>query len=77
MLTYFNMIWDYDKFSKQNTKSSKICAFSKNKFSKFDYKHIGPTINIIYKKFQNISIENSSLGKHVFWGKKPHKGQYS
>ncbi len=38
---------------------------------------IEATINIIYKKFQNISFENSSLGKHVFWGGKPHKGQYS
>jgi hypothetical protein len=23
------MIWNYDKFSRQNTKSSKICALSK------------------------------------------------
>jgi hypothetical protein len=32
--------------------------------------HIGATINTIYKKFQNISFENSSLRKHVFLGKK-------
>jgi hypothetical protein len=37
--------------------------------------HIGATINTMYKKFQNISFENSSLGKHVFWEKGPQKGQ--
>ncbi len=40
-------------------------------FSKFDYKNtyhiLGSLINTINKKFQNISFENSSLGKHVFW----------
>jgi hypothetical protein len=35
--------------------------------------HIGETINTIYKKFQNISFENSSWGKHGFWGKGPQK----
>jgi hypothetical protein len=31
------------------------------------------TINTIYKNFQNISFENSSIGKHVFMGKKTPK----
>jgi hypothetical protein len=31
------------------------------------------TLNTIYKKFQNISFENSSLGKHVFGEKKTPK----
>jgi hypothetical protein len=55
-----------------------LCTFKKNYFSKFDCKktwHIGATINTIYKKFQNISFENSSLGKYVFWEKGPQKGQ--
>jgi hypothetical protein len=33
------MIWNYDKFLRQNTKIGKICALSKiQTFSKFDYK---------------------------------------
>ncbi len=35
--------------------------------------HIGATINTIYKNFQNISFENSSIGKHVSLGKKNSK----
>jgi hypothetical protein len=31
------------------------------------------TINKKYKKFQNISFGNSSLGKHVFLGKDPKR----
>jgi hypothetical protein len=30
MLTCFGMIWNYDNSSRQNTKSGKICALSKN-----------------------------------------------
>jgi hypothetical protein len=29
LLTFFGMIWNYDKFSRWNTKSNKICALSK------------------------------------------------
>jgi hypothetical protein len=29
MLTCFGMIWNCEKFSKQNTKSNKICTLSK------------------------------------------------
>ncbi len=73
------MIWNYDKFSRWNTKFGKMCAFSKKFISpKLIVKnkwHIKATINIIYKKFQNISFENSSLGEHVFSQKGPQKGQ--
>jgi hypothetical protein len=73
------MIWNYDKFSRQNTKFGKIYALSKNCISPnlIVKKHMTywETINTIYKKFQSISFENSSLGKHVFRGKKPQKGQ--
>jgi len=53
MLTCFGMIWNYDKFSKQNTKFGKICAFSKfcicsNLIVKKKW-HIGATINKKYK----------------------------
>jgi hypothetical protein len=64
MVTCFSMIWNYDKFSRQNTKSGKIYALLKiyispNSIVKNIW-HIGATINTIYKKFQNISFENSS-----------------
>jgi hypothetical protein len=79
VLTGFGMIWNYEKISRQNTKFGKICAFSKIGISsKFDWKktwHIGATINTIYKKFQNISFENSSLEKHIFSKKRPQKWQ--
>jgi hypothetical protein len=71
------MIWNYDKFSRSNTKSNKICELSKILISpnlivkKID---IEANINTIYKKFQNISFENSSWEKHVFWKKRPKKG---
>jgi hypothetical protein len=32
-------------------------------------------MNAIYKMFQKISFENSSLGKHLFWEKGLQKGQ--
>jgi hypothetical protein len=81
VLTCFGMIWNYDKISKWNTKFGKISAFSKNCISpnligKKKW-HIGTTINKIFKKFQNISFENSSLGKHVFFGKKDSKKNVS
>jgi len=31
--------------------------------------------NYKYNIFQKTSFENPSLGKHVFWGKRPQKGQ--
>ncbi len=67
------MIWNYDKFSRWNTKFGKIYAFSKihistNLIVKKKW-HIGATINTIYQKSQNISFENSSLEKHAFWEK--------
>jgi len=77
MLTCFGMIWNYDKISRWNTKSGKICAFTKIRISPNlivkKIWHIGATINTIY--FQNISFENSSWRKHVFWEKGPQKGQ--
>jgi hypothetical protein len=79
MLTCFGMIWNYDKISKQNTKSGNFFAFSKFCiFSNFIVKkkwHIGVAINTIYNFFKKNSFENSSLGKLVFWEKKPQKGQ--
>jgi hypothetical protein len=36
-------------------------------------RHFGATINTIYKKFQNISFENSFQGKHVSFAKKDPK----
>jgi hypothetical protein len=61
MLTCFGMIWNCDNFSKQNTKSNKICTLKKNhiysKLIVIKMWHIGETINTINKKFQNISIE--------------------
>jgi len=76
MLTCFVMIWNYEFFSRCITKFGKICAFSKLYFSKFDCKkkwHIGEIINKIYKRFQNISFENSSLGNLFFGNKDPKK----
>jgi hypothetical protein len=79
MLTCFDMIWNCDNFSSRNTKSSKICTLSKILiYSKLIIKKIwciGTTINIINKKFQKNSFENSSLWKHVFLAKGLQKGQ--
>jgi hypothetical protein len=69
MLTCFGMIWNYNKFSRQNTWNSyKNNALSNFYLLKFDSKKkkIGATINTINRKFQNISFENSSSQKHVF-----------
>jgi hypothetical protein len=79
VLTCFGMILNYEIFSRQNTKFGKICTFSKiylspNLIVKEKW-HIGEIINTIYKRFQNISFENSSLGKHGFWEKGPQKRQ--
>jgi hypothetical protein len=66
MLTCFGMIWNCENFSRQNTKFDKIYALSKICiYSKLIVKkkwHIEATINIINKKFQNISFENSQKG---------------
>jgi hypothetical protein len=72
------MIWNYDKYSKWNTKNlTKSVHFQNSYFFKFDCKQtydiLGATINTINKKFQNISFENSSLWKHVFWQNDPKK----
>jgi hypothetical protein len=79
MITCFGMIWNYDKFSRWNTKSGKICALWKNFISPNlivkNKWHTGATINKKYIKFQNISFKNSSWRKHVFWEKRPQKGQ--
>jgi hypothetical protein len=79
VLTCFAMIWNYDKFSRWNTNPSKICAFWKNLIPpnlivKTKW-HLGAIMKKMYKKFQKSSLENSSWGKHVFWGKKPQKRQ--
>jgi hypothetical protein len=71
------MIWNYDKVSRWNTKSKKIYVCSKfcispNLIVKTNW-HIAATTNTIYKKFQNISFENSSLGKHFLGKKDPKK----
>jgi len=64
------------------TQSGKICAFTKIRISpnliiKKKW-HIGATINTRYIYiFQNISFENSSWRKRVFWEKGPQKGQQS
>ncbi len=53
-----------------------LCTLKNSYFSKFDCekkRHIGATINTIYNFFQNISFENSSLGKHDFWEKGPKR----
>ncbi len=76
MLRCFGMIWNCDNFSKWNTKSYKICTFSRihiytKLIAKKKKKHIGAHINKINKKFQNISLENSFLWKHDFWQKDP------
>jgi hypothetical protein len=58
MLTYFGMIWNYEKKLKQNRKYGKvfvlsnICIFP-NLIVKYIW-HIEATINTIYEKFQNI-----------------------
>jgi hypothetical protein len=70
------MIWNLNFFQNETQNLAK-CALSKilispNWIVKKIW-HIGATINTIYKKFQNISFENSSLGKHVFWEKDPKK----
>jgi len=79
VLTCFGMIWNYDKFSRWNTKFGKMCILSKIRISPNlivkKIWHLGATINTIYKKFQTISFENSSLVKHVFWEKGPKKKQ--
>jgi len=77
MLTCFGMIWHYEKNSRRNTKFGKIYALSKihispNLIGKKKW-NIRVIINKIYKKFQNISFENSSWGKHVFGKKKKKK----
>jgi hypothetical protein len=54
----------------------KSVHFQKLYFSKFDCKkkwHIGEIINKIYKRYQNISFENSSLGNLFFGNKDPRK----
>ncbi len=70
------MIWNYDKFSRQNTKFGKIYALSKNIISPNlivkKIWHIAKTINTLYNYKKN-SLENSFLGKHVFWEKDPKK----
>jgi hypothetical protein len=80
MLTCFGMIWNCDNFSRWNTKFVHFqnFVFIQNWLSKKWY--IGTTINIINKKFQNISLEKSSLWKHVSLVKgppmsQPHFGQ--
>jgi hypothetical protein len=53
-----------------------LCTFKNSYFSKFDCKKkmtYWGTVNTIYKIFQNISFENSSWRKHVFWEKDPRK----
>jgi hypothetical protein len=80
MLTCFDMIWNCDKFSKQNTKFGKIYTlfkihiYSKNIFEKMTYWGNYKEIN---NKFQNISFENSSLWKMFFWARGPKKRQWS
>ncbi len=78
MLTCFGMLWNYDKFSRENTNFSKKFTLLKTIIdSKLIVKskwHIGATINKI-KKSPNISLENSSLWKYVFLAKGSQKGQ--
>jgi hypothetical protein len=77
VLTCFGLIWNYDKFSRQNTKSRKICAHSKT--------HISPNLivkkNIAYwgtykyniKRFEKIQLK-IPLGESMFLGiKDPQK----
>jgi len=79
MLTCFGMIWHYEINSRQNKKFGKIYALSKIRISPNlivkNIWNIGATINTIYKKFQNISFENSFWGKHVFGKQRPQNGQ--
>jgi len=60
MLTCFGMIWNCNNFSKWNTKSYKIYTLSKKIiYSKLVVKkkwHIVAIVNIVKKKFQNISF---------------------
>jgi len=80
-LESLNMFW-YDLklwyiFKTKHKIWQNLCTFKILYFSKFDCKktwHIGATINTIYKKVQNISFENFSLEKHVFWEKWLKKG---
>ncbi len=48
-----------------------LCTF-KNLIAKEHMTYWG---NYKYNIFQKTSFENPSLGKHVFWGKRPQKGQ--
>jgi hypothetical protein len=66
------MIWNCDNFSRWNTKFGKIhivfnLIFIQNWLQKKN--DILQQLYLINKKFQNISFENSSLWKHVFWAK--------
>jgi hypothetical protein len=61
----------------ETKKLAKFVQFSNLYLFKIDCQkkwHIATTINIVNKKFQNISFENSSLWKHVFWAKWPLNG---
>jgi hypothetical protein len=73
------MIWNYDKFQDETQNLAKFVHFQKFIFLQIwlsnNIWHIGATINTICNFFKNISFENSSLGKHVFGEKGPHKGQ--
>jgi hypothetical protein len=71
MLTCFGMIWNMTKFQNETQNLTKFVHFQ-NLIVKEKW-HIGATINTIYKNFQNISFENSSIGKHVSLGKKNSK----
>ncbi len=60
VLTCFGMIWNYDNFSRQNTKFGKICAFSK--------KLISP--NLIIKKITfwgDYKLNVYKILKHFIW----------
>jgi len=75
MLTCFGMIWNYDNFSRRNTK---FVHFLKILFIQnwlLENWYIGTTINIINKKFQNISFQKSSFWKHDSLAKGPPKRQ--
>jgi len=79
MLTCFGMMWNYDKFSRQNTKFGKISALSKNHiFPNLIVKkhiHIGATIMQYIKKFKTFHLK-IPLEENMFFGKKdPKKGQ--
>ncbi len=70
------MVW-FDIMKKiqdetQNLAKSMHFHISPNLIGKKKW-NIRVIINKIYKKFQNISFENSSWGKHVFGKKKKKK----